>query len=80
MPEGMWEEKGIGKMKNFSLSSQAEQSMPYLIQSQSGIVNLGKDAQQVEATQQFPGAGRGGQAMVLGGAQWPPDLRVTQRA
>jgi surface polysaccharide O-acyltransferase-like enzyme len=44
-------------MKNFTLSSQAEQSMPHLIQSHPGIVNLGKDAQQVEATQQFPGAG-----------------------
>jgi glucans biosynthesis protein C len=46
-------------MKNFSLSSQAEQSMPHLIQFHPGIVNLGKDAQQVEATQQSPGAGAG---------------------
>src|SRR5438876_1268113 len=46
-------------MKNFSLSSQAEQSMPHLIQFHCGIVNLGKDAQQVEATQQSLGAGAG---------------------
>ncbi len=46
-------------MKNFSLSSQAEQSMPHLIQFHPGIVNLGKEAQQVEATQQSPGSGAG---------------------
>lgn len=44
-------------MKDFSLSSQAEQSMPHLIQFHPRIVNLGTDAQQVEATQQSPGAG-----------------------
>jgi glucans biosynthesis protein C len=46
-------------MKDFSLSSQAEQSMPHLIQFHPGIVKLGTDAQQVEATQQSPGAGAG---------------------
>ena len=46
-------------MKNFSLSSQTEQSMPHLIQFHPGIVNLGKEAQQVEATQQSPGARAG---------------------
>ena len=43
-------------MKDFSLSSQAEQSMPHLIQFYSRIVNFGTDVQQVEATQQSPGA------------------------
>src|SRR5512135_779903 len=46
-------------MKDFSLSSQAEQSMPHVIQFHSRIVNPGTDAQQVEATQQSPGAGAG---------------------
>jgi len=46
-------------MKDSSLSSQAEQSMPHLIQFHPGIVNPGTDAQQVEATQQSPGAGAG---------------------
>ena len=46
-------------MKDFSLSSQAEQSMPHLIQFHAGIVNLGKGAQQVEAIQHSPGAGAG---------------------
>src|SRR5215470_7492557 len=46
-------------MKDISLSSQAEQSMPHLIQFHPVIVNPGTDAQQVEATQQSPGAGAG---------------------
>src|SRR5215471_13117181 len=46
-------------MKDFSVSSQAEQSMPNLIQFHPRIVNLGTDAQQVEATQQSPDAGAG---------------------
>ena len=46
-------------MKDFSLSSQAKQSMPHLIQFHPWIVNSGTDAQQVEATQQSPGAGAG---------------------
>jgi surface polysaccharide O-acyltransferase-like enzyme len=44
-------------MEDFSQSSQAEQSMLHLIQFHSRIVNPGMDAQQVEATQQSPGAG-----------------------
>jgi hypothetical protein len=44
-------------MEDFSLSSQAGQSMPHLIQFPSRIVNLGPDALQVEATQQSPGEG-----------------------
>ncbi len=40
-------------MKDFSLSSQAEQSMPHLIQFHPGIVNPGTDAQQ------SPGTGAG---------------------
>jgi glucans biosynthesis protein C len=46
-------------MQDFSLSSQAEQSMPHLIQFHSRIVDPGTYAQQVEATQQSPGAGAG---------------------
>src|SRR5512135_3062961 len=46
-------------MKDFSLSSQAEQSIPHVIQFHPGIVNPGTDAQQVEAIQQSPGAGAG---------------------
>jgi peptidoglycan/LPS O-acetylase OafA/YrhL len=46
-------------MKDFSLSSQAEQSMPDLIQFHPRIVNPGIDAQQMETTQQSPGAGAG---------------------
>jgi surface polysaccharide O-acyltransferase-like enzyme len=43
-------------MKNISLLSQSEQSMPHLSQFHPGIVNLGKEAQQLEAIQQSPGA------------------------
>ena len=46
-------------MKDFSSLSQAEQSMPHLIQFHPGIVNPGTDAQQVETTQQSPSAGAG---------------------
>src|SRR5215467_14881835 len=46
-------------MKDFSLSSHAEQSMSQLIQFHPAIVDPGTDAQQVEATQQSPSAGAG---------------------
>ena len=46
----------VRKLKNFFLSSQAEQSMPRLIQFHPRIVNPDTDAQQAEATQQSPGA------------------------
>jgi glucan biosynthesis protein C len=46
-------------MKNFSLSSQMELSMPHLIESHPGIVDIGKDAKQVETTQQSPVAEAG---------------------
>src|SRR5690348_9520700 len=57
--EAEQEEKRVRKMKDFSLSSQAEQSMRHLIRLHPRIVDTGTDARQVEAIQQSPGAGTG---------------------
>ena len=65
-------------MKDSSLSSQAEQSMPHLIQSHPRIVNAGTDAQQVEATQQSSGAGAGALdsvALVCLGRGYPEQVK-----
>jgi surface polysaccharide O-acyltransferase-like enzyme len=60
-------------MEDFSLSSQAEQLMPHLIQFHSRIVNPGMDALQVEATQQSPGAGAGAR-----GKPAPPEAKSSR--
>jgi glucans biosynthesis protein C len=60
-------------MKDSSLSSRAEQSMPHLIQFHPRIVNLGTDAQQVEATQQSPVAGAGAR-----GKPAPPEAKSSR--
>ena len=43
-------------MRDFSSSSQTEQSMPHVIKFHADMVNLGTETQQVEATQQSPGS------------------------
>src|SRR5215467_9321363 len=60
-------------MEDFSLSSQAEQSTHYLIQFHPHIVNLGTDAQQVEATQQSTGTG-----VVTRGKPAPPAAKSSR--